>query len=232
MWEKCHQKWLDLNPTYSMIWFSNKERLTFVREHFDGRVLNAYKTLIPGSYKVDLWRLCILYIYGGVYVDAHTVPYASLNTILNKYDNRKERVFISVKDCDHSGGGINNSFIIAERHHPFLLQGIIDIVTNVENRFYGSSSLEVTGPLCLTKSLTTVSGNKVHKHGWNDCGDLSYYLFKLDFPSLYHPIYDVDGTKISEKEFSELWLFYRKNIKTTDYAILWKKRQIYLEQDF
>ena len=30
--------------------------------------------MVPGAYKADLWRYCILYIYGGIYIDIKLEP--------------------------------------------------------------------------------------------------------------------------------------------------------------
>ena len=41
----------------------------FIKNNFDLDILNAYDILKPGAFKADLWRCCILYIYGGIYLD-------------------------------------------------------------------------------------------------------------------------------------------------------------------
>ena len=41
----------------------------FIKSHFSKRVLYAYDKLIPGAFKADLWRYCIIYINGGIYID-------------------------------------------------------------------------------------------------------------------------------------------------------------------
>lgn len=37
--------------------------------HFPSEVLEAFDILIPGAFKADLFRYCVLFIYGGVYAD-------------------------------------------------------------------------------------------------------------------------------------------------------------------
>ena len=41
----------------------------FIKVNFNPLVLKAYDTLIPTAYKADLFRLCVLYINGGIYGD-------------------------------------------------------------------------------------------------------------------------------------------------------------------
>ena len=44
-------------------------RREFISKYFNKDVLEAYDTLLPGAYKADLWRYCILYKMGGIYMD-------------------------------------------------------------------------------------------------------------------------------------------------------------------
>ena len=57
------------NPRFTHHLFDNNDCREFIKDNFDSEVLNAYDTLIPGAYKADLWRLCVLYIHGGIYMD-------------------------------------------------------------------------------------------------------------------------------------------------------------------
>ena len=42
----------------------------FIGREYPPDVLMAYDRLIPTAFKADLWRYCVLYKYGGVYLDA------------------------------------------------------------------------------------------------------------------------------------------------------------------
>ena len=43
----------------------------FMEEHFSGEVADAYFSINPklGAARADLWRYCVLYKHGGVYLD-------------------------------------------------------------------------------------------------------------------------------------------------------------------
>lgn len=45
-------------------------------------VLSAYDKIMPNAYKADLFRLCILYVYGGCYIDFAEVNVDSLVKLL------------------------------------------------------------------------------------------------------------------------------------------------------
>ena len=58
-----------MNPEFNHYLYDDDDCYEFIKNNFDSNVLYAYVSLIPGAYKADLWRLCILYINGGIYLD-------------------------------------------------------------------------------------------------------------------------------------------------------------------
>ena len=57
------------NPEMQVHLYDETECRSFIETHFHKDVVEAYDTLVPCSYKSDLWRFCVLYIQGGIYVD-------------------------------------------------------------------------------------------------------------------------------------------------------------------
>jgi mannosyltransferase OCH1-like enzyme len=57
------------NPKFEHYLFDDNDCRVFIKEKFPEEVLDAYDRLIPGAYKADLWRYCVLYIHGGIYMD-------------------------------------------------------------------------------------------------------------------------------------------------------------------
>jgi hypothetical protein len=49
--------------------FNDDECRAFIAREYPSDVLDAYDNLIPTAFKADLWRYCVLYMYGGVYLD-------------------------------------------------------------------------------------------------------------------------------------------------------------------
>ena len=50
--------------------FNDVDCREFIASEYPPDVLMAYDLLIPTAFKADLWRYCILYKYGGVYLDS------------------------------------------------------------------------------------------------------------------------------------------------------------------
>lgn len=57
------------NPEFNIHVYDDADCREFIKNNFDNDVLYAYDTLIPRAYKADLWRYCILYKKGGIYLD-------------------------------------------------------------------------------------------------------------------------------------------------------------------
>jgi mannosyltransferase OCH1-like enzyme len=61
-------RWKKLNPNYNIDFSLDDQCITFIRENFN-------------DYIADLWRLCKLYIDGGVYADVDLVPYINISCL-------------------------------------------------------------------------------------------------------------------------------------------------------
>lgn len=121
----------------------------FIRKNYDADVLNAYDMLIPGAYKADLWRYCILYKYGGIYMDIKLTPSIPLAVLLNK-----EHFVMDIPDHHREtedAYGIYNGLMVCVAGNPLLKTAINYVVHNVKTQFYGVSSLCPTGPNLLGK---------------------------------------------------------------------------------
>lgn len=220
----CFDKWNRLNSSWNMFFYSEKNKELFMKRLGD-RFYNAYDKLIPGSFKTDFWRICILYIYGGVYVDSYTEPFVSLNYMMKNAINKKNKHhLISIHDGKY---GVHNGFIICTPRHPFLAQYIIDMLKNIETNFYGSHNLEVTGPKCFERSIQKVlNTDKSFNIGWNDYGELSFYLFKFGKgPSKF--TFKENQLVLRKKYNLFEWFNQRVFQYDTSYITLWRNRNIY-----
>lgn len=217
----CHKKWIDLNPDFTFLWYTNQDQETFIKRNFPPRILKAYNKLLPGAYKADLWRLCVLYYFGGVYIDEYASPHVPFKKII------KNTGFISVMDCPEAGSGIHNGFIIAEKNHPFLACGIEEIVNNIENNYYGKGPLDPTGPMALKKAILKFLGNSNIKIGLNN-GKYPFYLFHLKWGP-YQTIYD-GKNPIINKKYSILDYIYQKIFASNNYHKMWHNKNIYKKE--
>ncbi len=137
------------NPEIQLQLFDDKDCEDFMVANYPVEVAAAFRALRPGAYKADLWRLCVLYKLGGIYMDIklQLVGGFKLSSLLTQeyfvsdgtYTDKKGKQRISVY----------NGFIVAKAGNPFLLKAIVAIVVNVSRRFYGYLPYDITGPSML-----------------------------------------------------------------------------------
>jgi mannosyltransferase OCH1-like enzyme len=193
------------NPAFNYMLFDDADCREFIKNNFNVDVLNAFDTLIPGAYKADLWRYCVLYINGGIYLDIKYMP-------INGFK------FITLTEKEHwvldiDNNGIYNALIVAKPGNNILLQAINNIVYNVQHRYYGNSGLEPTGPLLLSKFFSSQQKQALDmKHAF-------YISFQYRF-ILFNNYYVF-------KSYNEYLDEHAHNQKVQHYSILWNQRQIY-----
>jgi hypothetical protein len=194
------------NPRFKHYLFDDNDCREFIKSNFKPDVLNAYDRLIPGAYKADLWRYCILFIHGGIYLD---IKYTCLNGF--KFINLTESEHF-VEDVD--GHSIYNALMVCKPKNDILYKAIRQIVENVNTNFYGNNSLEPTGPGLLCKFIST-SDNLVDLRHDLLYGDMNYRL-------IYYK--DIPVIKSYHGNFVEK----NKSSITANYAVLWDQKNIYL----
>ena len=74
-------KWTDLNSDFKIDFSLDNECIDFIKDNFNDALVDVFKNIKRGAHKADLWRLCKLYINGGIYADVDLVPYLNINNL-------------------------------------------------------------------------------------------------------------------------------------------------------
>ena len=143
---------LETNPEFDYYLYSDEECAAFIADNFDKDVLEAFHMLKPGAYKSDLWRYCILYKLGGVYLD---IKYYSTVPLIRIID---ENPTVFVKDLGKYC--IYNAFLISPPKNEIFRLCINNIVESCKNKLYRDNSLDITGPCLLGRILQGQNGSK------------------------------------------------------------------------
>ena len=187
------------NPKFRYYLFDDNDCQKFIKDNFSEEILNTYNNLIPGAYKADLWRYCILYKMGGIYID---IKYRPINGF--KLYNLLEKEHW-VLDIDNKN--IYNAIMVCKPGNQILLNAINKIVENVKNKYYGNSPLEPTGPALLEKFfLIEEKSNFNMKHilyGDNDYEKVVQYNSNNIFSC--YPGYFEERKYSLKKHYSNLW---------------------------
>jgi mannosyltransferase OCH1-like enzyme len=226
-----------LNPEFKIHLYDEEECRDFIKNNFDSIVLNSYDNLIPKAYKADLWRYCILYKKGGIYMDVKLEPinnfkfielidqeylvldrpYDSLSYTIEsdiEYVNSSKYIYeitkIKNNDWWQDFVGIYNALIIVKPNNQLLQKCINNICNNVSEKEYGYNALYPTGPGMM--------------------GELYFsneYIEKLKSLKLFNTR---EGTHIITKEKPILSHYkdYRKEQTEKHHGYLWNKKKIYL----
>jgi mannosyltransferase OCH1-like enzyme len=193
------------NPKIKFHLFDEDDCRKFISENFDEKVLNAYDSLIPCSYKSDLWRYCILYKNGGIYMD---IKYQCVNGF--KFISLTEKEYFV---RDYYIDDTYTALIVALAGNQILLNCINQIVENVKNKYYGENSLYPTGPALLGKYFTQEEKKSMEMyHSLVKCIN-EYYIVKGDRIILKW----YDGYRDEQSKFKKL----------RHYGELWNTRNIY-----
>jgi hypothetical protein len=130
------------NPEFEYILFNDAESREFIKTHFDRSVVKAYDSLKPGAFKSDLWRYCVLFINGGVYLD---IKYA-VNGDFRLIDLFNTEKYPLPMVVETSPLYVYTGLLVTPPRNPLYDICIRRIVENVENQFYGNSPMAPTGP--------------------------------------------------------------------------------------
>jgi hypothetical protein len=225
--------WTNLNPDYDYKYYDNGDRRQLIVDHFnndDGNndVLRAYDKLIPGAYRCDLWRFCVVYVYGGIYIDIKngcTTPLSS-GIVDNDCD------YLLVNDTnDHT---MYNAVFGAKAKDPIILKVINEITRRVLAGEYGSHNLYPTGPMAMGSVILKEFGMADKKHM-----PVGKYNVNGKIVRVYDHHNDGNNGRIISNNDGHVLINTRHNPKTLDqkyfqtitgnpnYGVLWNEKRIY-----
>jgi len=211
------------NPEFKYYLFDIKKSRNFIKNHFNKEVLDTYDNLIPIAYKADLWRYCILYIKGGIYLD---VKYKPINNFKFKYLIDKEYF------CEerYKTNMIYNAIIITNKHNKIMKKCIDEIVKNVKENYYGLNALCPTGPQLLGKFVYDENNN--YKSDLKFSNDGIHIIFKNDkILNMYDEyrseqlLYKPKNTKY----YGEMWVdgkIYNNHKRITNPIFNWYRKNM------
>ena len=72
---------------YKYFLLDDNDAIKFLKSYFTYDVVKRFNQLLYGAHKADLLRYCLLYIYGGVYIDIKTILIKPLDEIFKNKTN-------------------------------------------------------------------------------------------------------------------------------------------------
>ena len=199
---------VESNPKITFHLYDEEDCRKFIKDNFDSDVLEAYNSLIPCSYKSDLWRFCVLYVNGGIYMD---IKYKCVNNFKFIALTEKEH-FVR----DRPENCVYTALIVTLPQNEIMKKCIYQIVQNVKNKYYGNDPLFPTGPGLLGKYFTQEEQNSMEMYFQNKFIENklnTYFIVKGDRIILSY----YNGYREEQSKFQKL----------NHYSQLWNERNIY-----
>ena len=187
------------NPEFQHYLYDEHQCIDFLRQHFDADVLLAYQSLIPLAYKADLWRYCILYTYGGIYVDV-------------KYKCMNDFKFITLTDDEYfvldryhivDKLAVYNALIVVKPYNEIMKKCIRTIVDHVQTRYKGTDDLDVTGPTMMIQHFTPNQKKKLKRLFFTDENTIVFE--GINILKMYPDYRKEQEKSTTVKNYHELW---------------------------
>jgi mannosyltransferase OCH1-like enzyme len=211
----CVEKLKAQNPEFEHHLYDDQDCREFIKKHFHERVLKAFDKIIPGAYKADLWRYCVIYIEGGIYLDIkfHCTHGFKLIALTEEEHFVNDVPAGPIRFPDYHNEGIFNALMVAKPGNEKFKKCIDAIVHHTQIHFYGGSCLHPTGPFLLRRFFTPEERKKIKLrfHGYK-----TFRTHGIHYKGI--KILDVYPQYRSEKF---------KFAKTSFYGHLWNARKIY-----
>jgi mannosyltransferase OCH1-like enzyme len=227
--------------------YSGEELEEIIKSNFHVDVFAAYNKLKPYAYKADLARYCLLYLYGGLYIDLNVY-------FINTIPDLDELDFFAFRDRSKASmqcWAVQNCIMFSHKSSN-VTKGAIDlIVKNCKEEYYGIQPIDVSGPTILGMSIVNSLPNlkistrgqqdfilknnlnieiieKLNKNGYNNMDILEGYIIDDNdkLVAIRKPSSDGDIEKLRFKgtnNFVKMWRdrqIYNKKFKFTDKKLI------------
>lgn len=180
---KCQRSIYEHFDTSEHHVYSGAELESIIKDNFAEEVYLSYKKLRPYSFRCNLGRACLLYLYGGLYLDFNMLFVNSLKQPV--LENHKFCSFL-YDNYRHLKGLAFASGIMSSEKGSVVMKNIIDIIVdNCRNEYYGSDLLNVSGGLAVGKAYTkaivegTLKEEDVCFYG--ECNNITPYRTRANF---------------------------------------------------
>ncbi len=169
---------MSLNCDYYYV--STEDREEYLKNNATKEVYDAYKRLNNGAAQADLWRLVVLYIEGGVYMDIDATLVWPLDKLIAEED---KAIYIKIDNNSR----FTNYFIASAPQNKNLEKIIEKVVVNIENYEPSMGVYYSTGPGVFDDLLT--DEKNIHTR------DRKYVCIQGSFTNEHFQYFDRPRTK-------------------------------------
>jgi len=127
-------EWSRMNPEYDYFLFDDAAADRFIRAEYGREIFSSYACVKVGAAKCDVWRLLVIYLFGGIYFDADV----RLRVPFEEWD-WGDRSVVTARSCTsarkkHPGGCAHQWGLIYTPYHPVIYAAVRETLTNLAER--------------------------------------------------------------------------------------------------
>jgi DNA-dependent RNA polymerase auxiliary subunit epsilon len=224
----CYKQIKKLYPNEEYHLYCGEELEEIIQNNFHKDIFTSYKKLKPYACKADLARYCLLYLYGGLYIDLNI---KFINTIPD-LDKLKFFAFRDIIKASKRSWSVANSIMFAQKNSKIMKKCIDIVVENCKKEYYGISVLDISGCIVLGKAIMD-SNEDIDFI--STAGELSWIKPKIEKNYEYNIGYlmDIDDKIIAYRKPTNKNMDNCGDINcfgfdgTNNYIEMWKNKDVY-----
>ena len=120
---------------YEYRFYTDSEARGILETHFPPEIVSAYDDLLPGAFKADLFRYCILLLYGGVYADIDILMTSKLDDVIQDDTGFLIPLDKQPFSSENKTLCLWNGFMAVSPGHPYMAKVVENVVNAVRNRY-------------------------------------------------------------------------------------------------
>lgn len=171
-----------------------------IKNNFNDEIYNAYKKINPayGAMRADFFRYCVLYLYGGIYIDIKS----KINIPIFKIIKKNDLCILDIPRSDLEPWRVNSPtyeqwLLIFAPRHPYLLSMIYLMFKYINEQYIPTQLngvnldkkgiiLNITGPDAFTKAINNfIANNGKILHRNIDYNKFAVLNNKLNYKKMY-----------------------------------------------
>ena len=153
--------WKKLNPDWKIELYDDNRCRDFLLKEFSQLFVDIFNNIEDGPIKSDFWRVCVIYKYGGLYVDADIQPIVPLKDYIEEDDK-----FVSCISDYQPNHFLNPHFLLSYKGNPILKKFINTYLKfykeNKPYSYWGWSICLIFREMKLLKMIIKDKGSQVH----------------------------------------------------------------------
>jgi mannosyltransferase OCH1-like enzyme len=158
--QRLHNSWKTSGWGYQF--YTDATARVCFQEHYPDRFVEAYDAILPGAFKADLFRLCVLLKEGGIYADIDVQLDVNLDSFLTNNLSFLVPRDVAIDHWPRANYCLWNGLLGAAPGHPIIARAVEDLLNRILNRqdyMEGNVSAESSGRDLETAELSYTAGD-------------------------------------------------------------------------